>query len=88
MIAIPKHALNTGYVVSIKDEVARLRAEARHYRDLARQQRERIRDLTTGPVGSRDMLAALKARERVNEYVRAAQDRDAKLKELRHVYNR
>lgn len=74
--------------MSIKDEVARLRAEARHYRDLARQQRERIRDLTSGPIGNRDVLGAIKARDRVNEYVRAAQERDAKLKELRHVYNR
>lgn len=74
--------------MSIKDEVARLRAEARHFRELAHQQRERIRDLASGPIGSRDKPEALKARDRVNEYVRAAQDRDAKLKELRHVYNR
>lgn len=74
--------------MSIKDEVARLRAEARHFRDLARQQRERIKDLASGPIGSRDVLGAIKARDRVNEYVRAAQERDAKLKELRHVYNR
>ena len=64
---------------SVKDEIARLRAEARHFRDLAKLQRERVRAARLG----RRWVDKMRAEDRVREYVRAAQDRDARVKELR-----
>lgn len=68
---------------SVKDDIARLRAEARHFRDLAKAKRQEVRDLKAQPIGRRDPLSQLRAEDRVREYVRAAQDRDARVKELR-----
>jgi len=68
---------------SIKDEIARLRADARHFRDLAAYQRGVVRELKARPIGRRDPVALLKAQDRVTEYVRSAQGCEAKIKEWR-----
>ncbi|WP_374697312.1 hypothetical protein LQZ44_12115 [Alcaligenes nematophilus] len=68
---------------AIKDEIARLRYEAKHFRDLAKIKRSQIADLKKRPIGSRDPVAVLKAQDRVSEYVRDAQNCEAKIKEWR-----
>lgn len=68
---------------AIKDEIARLRYEARHFRDLAKMKRAEIAELKARPIGRRDPIAVLKARDRVAEYVRDAQNCEAKIKEWR-----
>ncbi|MFG0231792.1 hypothetical protein [Achromobacter sp. 413638] len=68
---------------AIKDEIARLRYEARHSRDLAAAKRILIKDLKARPIGSKDPLAMLDAQGRVAEYVRHAQICEAKIKEWR-----
>ncbi len=68
---------------AIKDEIARLRYEARHFRDLAKMKRAEIAELKSRLIGSRDPIAMLKARDRVVEYVRNAQNCEAKIKEWR-----
>ena len=68
---------------AIKDEIARLRYEARHFRGLAKMKRAEIARLKAMPVGWRDPLAVLLARDRVAEYVRDAQNCEAKIKEWR-----
>jgi hypothetical protein len=68
---------------TLKDRVAGLRAEAKHFRELAAMKRRLIADLTARPIGSRDSIAVLKAQERVREYVKAAQERDALCASLR-----
>lgn len=66
-------------VGSVKDDIARLRAEARHFRDLAKVQRERARAARL----AHRWVDKLHAEVRVREYVRAAQGRDARARELR-----
>jgi len=68
---------------AIKDEIARLRYEARHFRDLAKMKRAEVAELKARPIGRRDPLAVLRARDRVAEYVRDAQNCEAKIKEWR-----
>lgn len=68
---------------AIKDEIARLRYEARHFRDLAKMKRAEVAALKAQPVGRRDQLAILRAQCRVGEYVRDAQNCEAKIKEWR-----
>lgn len=65
--------------MTTKDEIARLRAEARHFREHAKAARAKAKRCKD----ERDWVGALKARDRANEYVRAAQERDALAKELR-----
>ncbi|MCA8013334.1 hypothetical protein LGM38_14880 [Burkholderia vietnamiensis] len=60
-------------------EIARMRAEAKHYRTLAACNRRIERDARQRG----DQLGALKAKIRTTELVRAAQQRDARAKELR-----
>ncbi|MCA8266444.1 hypothetical protein [Burkholderia vietnamiensis] len=60
-------------------EIARMRAEAKHYRTLATCNRRIERDARQRG----DQLGALKAKIRTTELVRAAQQRDARAKELR-----
>lgn len=67
----------------IKDEIARLRYEAKHFRELAKVKRQQISELKARPIGSRDPIAVLRARDRVSEYVRDAQNCEAKIKEWR-----
>lgn len=68
---------------TVKDEIARLRAEARHFRDLAKIKREEVKRLKYLPIGSRDPIALIRAQDRVAEYVRDAQNCEAKIKEWR-----
>jgi hypothetical protein len=68
---------------TIQDRIAGLRAEAKHFRELAATKRSLIRTLRARPIGQKDVLAVLDAQGRLNEYVRAAQERDALCKELR-----
>ncbi|KDB69724.1 hypothetical protein [Bordetella bronchiseptica] len=68
---------------TVKDEIARLRAEARHFRDLAKMKRAEVAVLKAQPVGRRDQLAILQAQCRVGEYVRDAQNCEAKIAEWR-----
>lgn len=68
---------------AIKDEIARLRYEARHFRDLTKMKRAEIAELKAQPIGRRDPIAVLRARDRVAEYVRDAQNCEAKIKEWR-----
>lgn len=70
--------MRTGAVVSsyIRDEIAAMRAEAARFRAHAKAAR---RTAAT----TRDPIERLKARSRVSEYVLAAQQRDARAKELR-----
>ncbi|WP_175969646.1 hypothetical protein [Burkholderia sp. BCC0322] len=60
-------------------KIARMRAEAKHYRTLAACNRRIARDAKERG----DQLGALKAQIRTTELVRAAQQRDAWAKELR-----
>ncbi|WP_157677859.1 hypothetical protein [Burkholderia ubonensis] len=60
-------------------EIARMRAEAMHYRQLAACNRRIAREAKERG----DQLGALKARIRTTELVRSAQQRDARAKELR-----
>lgn len=66
---------------SIKEEITRLRYEARHFRDLAKIKRAEVARLKALPIGQRDPIAVLRARDRVSEYVRDAQNCEAKIKE-------
>lgn len=68
---------------SVKDEIARLRAEARHFRSLAKIKRAEAARLKDLPVGKKDPIALMRARDRVAEYVRDAQNCEAKIKEWR-----
>lgn len=68
---------------TIKEEIARLRCEARHFRDLAKMKRAEVARLKALPIGQRDPIALLRVRERVSEYVRDAQNCEAKIKEWR-----
>lgn len=68
---------------AIKDEIARLRYEARHFRDLAKMKRAEIAELKARPIGQRDPIAVLRARDRVAEYVQDAKNCEAKIKEWR-----
>ncbi len=68
---------------AIRDEIARLRADARHFRDLAKMKRAEVARLKALPIGRRDPVALLRARDRVAEYVRDAQNCEAKIKEWR-----
>lgn len=68
---------------TVKDEIARLRYEARHFRDLAKIKRAEVAELKARPVGRRDPIALLRAQDRVHEYVRDAQNCEAKIKEWR-----
>jgi translation initiation factor 2B subunit (eIF-2B alpha/beta/delta family) len=59
------------------DDIARLKAEARHFRDLAAKKRKELAALKARPISQRDPIAAMHASNRVTEYVRAAQGREA-----------
>lgn len=65
--------------MSTKDDIARLRAEAKRFREHAKAARAERKSCKA----ERDWIGALKASIRVNEYVSAAQERDAMAKELR-----
>ncbi|WP_446903031.1 hypothetical protein [Burkholderia sp. YIM B11467] len=65
--------------MNTRDEIARMRAEAKHYRQLAAINRRDVR--AAKAIG--DSVGALKASIRVTEHVRSAQQRDARAKELR-----
>lgn len=65
--------------MNTKDEIARLRAEAKHFRVLAAMQRT----IKHAAKERHDPIGALKAQCRITEYVRAAQQRDGMAKELR-----
>lgn len=56
-----------------------LKAEAKNFRALAKFKREQVAKLKA----DKDWVGALKASDRVREYVRAAQDRDAAAAEMR-----
>jgi len=49
---------------AIKDEIARLRAEKKHFLKLAAQARETARDLSAAPIGRKDPIARLRAKDR------------------------
>lgn len=66
-----------------KDEIARLKFEARRFRDLAKARRADIAALRARPIGSRDPIAELRARDRVSEYTRAAKECDRRIALLR-----
>ena len=68
---------------AIKDEIARLSYEARHFQNMAKMKREQIATLKRLPIGSRDPVAVMMAQDRVTEYVRDAQRCEAKIKEWR-----
>lgn len=63
----------------IRDRIDGLKAEAKNFRALAKFKREQVAKAKA----DKDWLGALKASDRVTEYVRAAQDRDAAADELR-----
>lgn len=71
---------------SVKDEIARLRYEARHFRDLAKIKRAEVARLKSLPIGNRDPIALIRAQDRVAEYVRDAQNCEAKIKEWRSQF--
>lgn len=68
---------------SVKDEIARLRFEAGHFRELAMIKRVQLAGLKALPIGRRDPIAELRAQDRIREYVRDAQNCEAKIKEWR-----
>jgi hypothetical protein len=59
--------------------IGHLRAQAKHYRELAKGAREAVRNAKE----RKDWVAKLQAECRVTEYVREAQGCDARVKELR-----
>ena len=64
---------------NVRDEIARLSYEAKRFRGYARLRREEIRRLRALPMGSRDPLAELRARFRLDEYVHAAKQCDQRI---------
>lgn len=66
-----------------KAEIARLRWEARHFRDFAKARRAELRQLRALPMGRRDPIRALECQTRIGEYTLAAQQRDRLAKEIR-----
>lgn len=52
---------------AIKDEIARLRAEKRHFLELAAQARETARNLKAAPIGQKDPIALLRSQDRMRE---------------------
>lgn len=67
--------------MTVKEEIARLRYEAKHFRGLAKIKRAEVAQLKALPIGQRDPVAEMRARDRVREYVRDAQNCEAKIKE-------
>lgn len=65
--------------MSTKDEIARLRAEAAHFRALAKGKRKLESDAKTAG----DWLGKLNADIQATGYVRDAQGRDKRIKDLR-----
>lgn len=65
--------------MDIKDEIARCRSEAKHFRGLAKFQREQA----ASAKAKSNWLAKLKDDDRAREYVRTAQGYEATAKELR-----
>lgn len=69
---------------AIKDEIARLRAEKKHFLGLAAQARETARNLKAAPIGQKDPIALLRSQDRMREYrasARRCDDRIAEWKE-------
>lgn len=66
----------------VRDEIARLRYEAKRLRGYARLRREELRQLRSRPLESRDPIAELRARSRLNEYVQAAKQCDQRVTTL------
>jgi hypothetical protein len=66
----------------MKDRIAGLRAEAKHFRELAAMKRIEVRRAKA----NRAWVDALKAQSRVDEYVLSAQQRDSLCKELRSQF--
>ncbi|MBK5061760.1 hypothetical protein [Paraburkholderia domus] len=62
-----------------KDEIAGLRAQAKHFRELAAINRKAAR----AAKDCKAWVEAIKAQSRVDEYVLAAQQRDRLARELR-----
>lgn len=65
--------------MDIKDEIVRCRYEAKHFRGLAKIQRENAARAKERS----DWIGKLKADERTREYVRTAQGYDSRVKDLR-----
>lgn len=66
-----------------EDEIARLRYEAKHLRQLAKARRADMRKLRALPMGQKDPIAQLRAQDRINEYTLAARQRDEQIKRMR-----
>lgn len=66
---------------AIKDEIARLRAEKKHFLKLAAQARETARDLSAAPIGRKDPIARLRAKDREAEYRASARRCDGRIAE-------
>lgn len=67
----------------VKDEIARLRHEAKHFRELAKARREDMRKLRALPIGHKDPIAQIRTQCRINEYTMGARQRDQQIKRLR-----
>lgn len=66
---------------TIKDEIARLRAEKRHFLELAAQARETARNLKAAPIGQKDPIALLRSQDRMREYRASARLCDERIAE-------
>jgi hypothetical protein len=67
----------------VKDEIARLRHEAKHLRELGKARREDMRKLRALPIGHKDPIEQIRVQCRINEYTIAARQRDEQIKRLR-----
>lgn len=68
----------------IRDEIGRLRAEAKHFRELARGKRIQLRMISNRSYTAMDRY---RCRERISEYTLAAQERERIAKELRAAHS-
>jgi len=66
-----------------KDEIARLRHEAKHLRELAKARRADMAKLRALPIGQKDPIEQIRTQCRINEYTLAARQRDEQIKRLR-----
>lgn len=69
-----------------RDEIARLRFEAKEFRTKAGRHRQFIRRDKERPIGQRDPIGRLHSQARIGEYTLAAQERDRLAKQIRRDY--
>ncbi|GAB2875426.1 hypothetical protein GCM10027093_08550 [Paraburkholderia jirisanensis] len=67
----------------VKNSIARLRSEARHFRDLAAGKQREIQEMQKRPVVLSERVAMMEAGLRRIDYKRSADECDRKIAELR-----